>query len=503
MKKVMLAMLISLLLFFVSFSGCIEETSQVDGTTTVEEPKMVYIDADYDNAISGWGVDHFDTIQDGINNVSEGGTVYVYNGIYYENIVINKSITMIGEDKATTIIESDGKRDGVNIAIDNCTIQNMNISNSRQHAGVKILANRTTLTNNVLHGNYYGIWINSPSNNIISNNIISNNKNGIRLTDASNTKIIANQISSNSLDCLKLESSYNATISDNVFQKNGITISGSLSAWNTHIIENNTANDKPIYYYKNENGITIPNDAIQVILANCSDFEIKNINFENMINDIQICYSSNVKIESNYFESNIESAILLFYSDNNTITSNTINGGNGIDLSESDNNIIWQNTIGSTSTAIKTSRSNYNNISENNIFSNSDYGMYIQSFSNNNIISRNNIYDNQLGIRLKGSRYNNIYKNEFNNNSVKGLYICCASKNNIIYYNSFIQNVRHVDYDVSYANYFYKDGFGNYWDDYLDRHPSAKQLNGVWDTPYKILDSNFEDIYPLVEPAAI
>ena len=66
MKKEMLVISISLLLFFVSFSGCIEETSQV------EEPKMVYIDDDYDNTISGWDVDRFDTIQDGINKVSEG-----------------------------------------------------------------------------------------------------------------------------------------------------------------------------------------------------------------------------------------------------------------------------------------------------------------------------------------------------------------------------------------------------------------------------------------------
>jgi parallel beta-helix repeat protein len=503
MEKVMFSILFCLLLSLVSLNGCIEEISQIEVSKTIEKPKTVYIDDDYDYSISGWGFDHFNNIQDGINNVSEKGIVYVYIGIYYENIVINKSITMIGEDNVSTIIKSGKNGDVINIAFDNCTIQNMNISNSSQHAGVKILANRTTLSNNILHGNYYGILINSRSFNTISKNIISSSKIGISLKDSYKTNITENQISSNNLDCIILDSSYNSTISDNIFQNNGITISGSLAAWNTHIIENNTANEKYIYYYKNKNGITIPNDAIQVILANCSDFVIENINFENLINTIQIGFSSNVKIESNYFESNIESAIFLFYSDINTITSNTINGGEGIDIIESDHNIIFQNTIENTITAIKMSRSSFNNISENNIFSNNNCGMLIQSFSNNNTISRNNIYGNQLGIRLKGSKNNIIYKNEFNNNSAKGLYICCASKNNIIYYNSFIQNVRHVDYTVSYANYFYNDGFGNHWDDYIDRYPSAKQLNGVWDTPYKILESNFEDIYPLVEPVNI
>ena len=50
---------------------------------------------------------------------------------------------------------------------------------------------------------------------------------------------------------------------------------------------------------------------------------------------------------------------------------------------------------------------------------------------------------------------------------------------------------------------FHKDGVGNYWDDYLERYPNALQLNGVWDTPYKIPGRSFEDKYPLVEPVDI
>jgi len=292
-KKAMLTILISLILSFVSFSGCIEETSQI------EDPKTVYIDDDYDNTISGWGVDHFDTVQAGIENVSEGGTVYVNNGIYYENIVINKSITLIGEDKVTTIIDSNEKGDVVNIVAENCTIQNINLSNGVQ-SGVKIISNGATLTNNIFYNNHYGIWISYLSDNIISNNIISNNEYGIKLRSTSNNIINSNQILSNNREGIVLESSNNETILNNVFQNNGITISGSLSSWNTHVIENNTANDGSIYYYKNEDGITVPNDAIQVILANCSDFEIKNINFENIITGIQISHCSNIRIESSY-----------------------------------------------------------------------------------------------------------------------------------------------------------------------------------------------------------
>ena len=522
-KKV--AIVLVVLLFTINLSGCINETPSVDEANTYEEPENVYVDDNYDKNTSGWGIDHFDSIQDGIKNVSENGTVYVNNGTYYENIVINKSINIIGEDKEATIINGNKEGNVVSIIEAYCTIQNMNISNAGSNSGVKILSNSNTLTNNTFYDNYYGIWIDSKSENKISNNIFSNNFNGIKLRRVSETIITKNQILTNTMEGINLETCLRVTILDNIFQNSGIAISGPLTAWNTHIIENNTANDKRIYYYKNENGITVPNDTIQLILVNCSNIDVKNINFEKIIIGIQIYYGSDITIENNYFESNSKNTIQLYHSDNNTIINNNINNSNGIDLIDSDNNNIWQNTIENTDTAINLDTSDNNNISSNSIFnnkngiyskngnknhiytndifSNTEYGLYIQTNSNNNIISGNKIYNNKIGIRLKGSKFNNIITNEINDNSDNGIYICCGAKDNNIYKNSFIKNVRHVDYTISYVNYFYKDGFGNYWDDYLDRYPSAKQLNGVWDTPYKILGSNFEDIYPLVEPVEI
>lgn len=194
-------------------------------------------------------------------------------------------------------------------------------------------------------------------------------------------------------------------------------------------------------------------------------------------------------------------------SSNNIITHVVVSKmSKGINLNmrgEPENNSIIRNTIFNNKDGIYSVFGRENNISENNIFSNSEYGMYIQSNSNNNIISRNKIYDNDVGIRIKGSEFNNVFNNEFNDNSKKGLYICCGAEDNIIYNNSFINNLKNIDYTITNVNLFHKDGVGNYWDDYLERYPNAIQLNGVWDTPYKIPGRSFEDKYPLVEPVDI
>ena len=61
--------------------------------------------------VGGSGPGNFSKIQDAIDNASDGDTVFVYSGSYYENVLINKSIRLIGENKSNTIIEGRKKTD--------------------------------------------------------------------------------------------------------------------------------------------------------------------------------------------------------------------------------------------------------------------------------------------------------------------------------------------------------------------------------------------------------
>ena len=62
----------------------------------------VFVDSLYSLSTPGIGIDHFATIQAGINAVTPGGTVNVDDGTYAENVVINKPLTLVDTDAAAT-----------------------------------------------------------------------------------------------------------------------------------------------------------------------------------------------------------------------------------------------------------------------------------------------------------------------------------------------------------------------------------------------------------------
>ncbi|MFA5772660.1 MAG: glycosyl hydrolase family 28-related protein, partial [Thermoplasmata archaeon] len=68
------------------------------------------------NVDDGGGKD-YTIIQDAINASSEGDTVYVYNGTYYENLTINKTINLVGESNQSTIIKGTGASDSKGIYV--------------------------------------------------------------------------------------------------------------------------------------------------------------------------------------------------------------------------------------------------------------------------------------------------------------------------------------------------------------------------------------------------
>ena len=133
-------------------------------------------------------------------------------------------------------------------------------------------------------------------------------------------------------------------------------------------------------------------------------------------------------------------------------------------------------------------------------------GIRIQT-SDYNIINGNIVTDNLYGIHLYSVscpcdfRHNNIILNNIIKNNDKGIFLGRA-KDNVIYHNNFMNNTQQVDIHYSDFVNVWDDGYpsgGNYWSDYQETYPNAKELDnsGIWNTPY-VIDVNNTDNYPLM-----
>ncbi len=92
----------------------------------------------------------FPTIQAALGEATEGDTVYVRNGVYYENVAMVDDVVLMGQDKKSTII--DGRRRGPAVTgADGAVLTGFTIRNGR--TGVLCKNTRPVITNNVIIDN--------------------------------------------------------------------------------------------------------------------------------------------------------------------------------------------------------------------------------------------------------------------------------------------------------------------------------------------------------------
>jgi len=196
--------------------------------------------------------DNNQTIQEAINNANEGDTIFVRNQTYNENIIINKPVSLIGENKETTIINGTNPTNVIEVTADNVIITNFTIKNSGigwpisgillSHAkNCKIYGNKLTNNNN-------GIRLYDSSNNTITGNNVTDNNVGIAAWDFSKyNNISENYVVYNSPGIWLYESSDNSVYGNEV-TKNDFGIRVCSCASNNKICHNNIINNTDQVY---------------------------------------------------------------------------------------------------------------------------------------------------------------------------------------------------------------------------------------------------------------
>jgi parallel beta-helix repeat protein len=273
----------------------------------------------------------------------------------------------------------------------------------------------------------------SSDNNKIEYNNISEGYRGINLYSTYANRIYGN-ILLNCSEGINIHDSISINISGNTMIKNGIRIVGDLlEYWNTHFIDiSNTVNNKPVYYWKNQTGGTIPIGAGEVILANCSNIIIINQTITDSSVAVLLGFSSKNMISGNNVSVNSIYGIRLFHSNENTVVHNNASNiiNYPVSLWKSHGNTIHKNNASSNNNwGIYTYYSDNNNITYNELHSCHTDGINIE-FSNQNNIAGNNISDSMDGILLRSSNSNIIDSNRIQSCS-DGIYLLNSNSNNI------------------------------------------------------------------------
>ena len=227
------------------------------------------------------------TIQQAVNIADNGDVIFVAAGTYYEHVLINKTLTLVGEDPSITVIDGDGtgtiiQIDADNVVVDGFTLRNASFgiflnSNGNKIANNKIMfcwtdgisantsdchiirnnellnngdgypgllwgggvdlvvSNCNIVSYNFMSGNvFFGVAVMLGQNNLVTQNVMDSQKDaGILLFDAVNNSFIGNTIRNNSFG-IDLISSYEGTYG-NIFYHNNLV--GNIQQEDHHLGE--------------------------------------------------------------------------------------------------------------------------------------------------------------------------------------------------------------------------------------------------------------------------
>ena len=287
-------------------------------TWTVDDDRVEYPSAD------------FTSIQEAINASRPEDTIYVYRGTYYEHLLLNKTLSIIGENPKTTIIDGNGT--GVNIDISSGVVRIDGFTIQNGSTGIHIFGPgiRADITNSHLRWNDYGLLADDFSDLVIRSSNATYNEYGVSINNAvlpGNVSLTGNNLANNT---------YN------------IRINGSVPlAFNSIDIDpSNTINGKPIYYMKNQRDLIIDSsthpDVGYLGLVSSTNITVRDLTVTENYEGILLAYTNDSTIQ-NVTSSNNMLGIAVYGSDNNTVYHNAfINNTNQVYLFNSFNN-TWDN----------------------------------------------------------------------------------------------------------------------------------------------------------------
>jgi nitrous oxidase accessory protein len=141
----------------------------------------------------------YDRIQEAIDAADEGERIEINRGIYYENVVINKRVSLVGTKNP--VIDAGKNGSAITITADGAIVEGFILRNSlickdypQEEGGIRLISNKNIIKNNTMTDNWDNIILCHSNDNIISNNTLKNSQEGVDLIQSDNNIIFDNYI---------------------------------------------------------------------------------------------------------------------------------------------------------------------------------------------------------------------------------------------------------------------------------------------------------------------
>ncbi|NIO36169.1 DUF1565 domain-containing protein, partial [Candidatus Bathyarchaeota archaeon] len=279
----------------------------------------IYVDDN--NLIGPWNgtkENPYQNITSALEHSADGDTIFVYNGTYNENLVIQTRVSLIGETRESAIIDGGGNGTVIRISVDNVTVLGFTIRGSGPgpaqggnlfDSGIfAVSSSNHIISHNNITDTYIGIIFRYGFYCTVSDNILISNENGMDLGSSSGN-VVSDNVLTDNFDGVILRSSVNNVVSGNVLTDN---LDGIMS------------------YFSDENTIS------------------RNIISSNRLLGVMFHYSDQNVVFGNTITGN-EGGMHLFYSSSNVVFGNTITGNEGgMHLFSSSYNTIYHNNFNNT-----------------------------------------------------------------------------------------------------------------------------------------------------------
>jgi parallel beta-helix repeat protein len=185
--------------------------------------------------------DDYATIQEAIDDASDGNTIIVRSGMHAEYVNVTKSLSLRGENVQSTVVI------GFEVHADNVAISGFTM-HAGSYTGVEVAGfSYCNISDNIIFADFYPIGLMHSVRNHISDNRIQCivYGSGITLIDCNATTISQNKLASGEVG-IHLMESYNNTLCGNSVANFsiGVSIGGLVNDYHNLIYRNNLINNQ-------------------------------------------------------------------------------------------------------------------------------------------------------------------------------------------------------------------------------------------------------------------